>query len=137
MRLNVRNVVAAAAAVAALLLALDRLGWYWSVTLIPDCVWGGQPLWQKLCFPLVPLLAGSLFAGGAFALVSSESVVHAAVIVGALVVLSPAVPAYMSFLPWPIWWYPLAWVVAVTAGLPGVVAIRGVQSCVQKWRRAT
>ena len=138
MRLSVRNLFATAAGISALLITLSRFGRFWSQTLIPDCIYpAGQPLWQLLVYPLVPLVAGSLLAGCSFALISSESAGSASVLVGALVVLIPTVSAYMTDLPWPMWWYPFAWVIAIMAGLPAAVAVRGVQTWVHRWRRAT
>ena len=137
MRLNIRNALAAVASIVVVTITLNRFGRFWSQTIIPDCIYTGQPLWQVLFFPLVPSVTGALLAGSLFALISRESVRPIAIVVGSLVVLTPAMYAYMAFLPWPPWWYPLAWVLTGAAGMPGVVAVRGVQSWVLKWRHAT
>ena len=134
MKLSIRNGFAVAAGIATFLITLGSIGRYWSETLIPACIYIGQPLWQLLLYPLVPLVAGSLLAGVAFALVSSEAARPAAIIVGAIVVISPTVPAYMTFSFWPVWWYPMAWAIVILAALPGVLAVRGLQSWVYKRR---
>jgi len=131
-----RNAVASTAALGILFLAVDRLDRSWSETLNPACT-SGLPLWRLLTYPLIPLVAGSLLAGSLFALISSERTKSARVIVGALVVITPAVPAYLSSVYQPAWWYPIAWVVTMIAGALGVEAVRGLLSLPIKNQGAT
>ena len=102
MRLSMRNAVASTAALGALFLAVDRLDRSWSRTLNPACT-SGLPLWRLLTYPLIPLVAGSLLAGILYAVISSEPAKSARVIVGALVVVTPSVPAYLSSVYRPAW----------------------------------